>query len=28
MIYQQLAERLHALIRDQIYPVGSALPTG
>jgi len=26
MIYQQLAERLHCLIRDQVYPVGSALP--
>ncbi len=26
MIYQQLAERLHTLIRDEVYPVGSALP--
>ncbi|MES3008738.1 MAG: PLP-dependent aminotransferase family protein [Pseudomonadota bacterium] len=26
MIYQQLADRLQSLIRDQIYPVGSALP--
>ena len=26
MIYQQLAERLQTLIREEIYPVGSALP--